>query len=344
MTTQDKVIRAKMTLLELGEYLQNVSEACRVSGVSRQHFYDLREAYQSGGIEALREKNRRKPNAVNRVAPDVEAEIVRLGQEQPAWGQVRVANELRTKGILISSGGVRCVWIRNGMETMKKRLAKLDEKAAKEGIVFTEAQVAALERLKVRDEVQSDSIETHHPGYLVSQDTLYVGYIKGVGRIYQQTVVDTYSSVAWAKLYTAKVAVTAADTLNDRVLPFFEAEVVPILRLLTDRGTEYCGRSDSHPFEVFLAMNEIEHTKTKAYHPQTNGICERFHKTVLNEFYQVAFRRRLYLTLEDLQTDLDAFLVSYNTERTHQGRICQGRTPMQTFIAGKEVAKEKMIA
>lgn len=344
MTTQDKVIRAKMTLLELGEYLQNVSEACRVSGVSRQHFYDLREAYQNGGIEALREKNRRKPNAINRVAPDVEAEIVRLGQEQPAWGQVRVANELRLKGILISSGGVRCVWVRNGMETMKKRLAKLDEKAAKEGIVFTEAQVAALERLKVRDEAQFDSIETHHPGYLVSQDTLYVGYIKGVGRIYQQTVVDTYSSVAWAKLYTAKVAVTAADTLNDRVLPFFEAEDVPILRLLTDRGTEYCGRSDSHPFEVFLAMNEIEHTKTKAYHPQTNGICERFHKTVLNEFYQVAFRRKLYLTLEDLQTDLDAFLVSYNTERTHQGRICQGRTPMQTFIAGKEVAKEKMIA
>lgn len=339
MTTQDKVIRAKMTLLELGEYLQNVSEACRVSGVSRQHFYDLREAYQNGGIEALREKNRRKPNAINRVAPDVEAEIVRLGQEQPAWGQVRVANELRLKGILISSGGVRCVWVRNGMETMKKRLAKLDEKAAKEGIVFTEAQVAALERLKVRDEAQSDSIETHHPGYLVSQDTLYVGYIKGVGRIYQQTVVDTYSSVAWAKLYTAKVAVTAADTLNDRVLPFFEAEDVRILRLLTDRGTEYCGRSDSHPFEVFLAMNEIEHTKTKAYHPQTNGICERFHKTVLNEFYQVAFRRKLYLTLEDLQTDLDAFLVSYNTERTHQGR-----TPMQTFIAGKEVAKEKMIA
>src|SRR5688572_7539742 len=333
-----------MTLLELGEYLQNVSEACRVSGVSRQHFYDLREAYQNGGIEALREKNRRKPNAINRVAPDVEAEIIRLGQEQPAWGQVRVANELRLKGILISSGGVRCVWVRNGMETMKKRLAKLDEKAAKEGIVFTEAQVAALERLKVRDEVQSDSIETHHPGYLVSQDTLYVGYIKGVGRIYQQTVVDTYSSVAWAKLYTAKVAVTAADTLNDRVLPFFEAEDVPILRLLTDRGTEYCGRSDSHPFEVFLAMNDIEHTKTKAYHPQTNGICERFHKTVLNEFYQVAFRRKLYLTLEDLQTDLDAFLVSYNTDRTHQGRICQGRTPMQTFIAGKEVAKEKLIA
>lgn len=344
MTTQDKVIRAKMTLLELGEYLQNVSEARRISGVSRQHFYDIKQAYQEGGIEALREKNRRKPNLRNRVAPDVEAEIVRLALEQPAWGQYRFSNELRQKGIMISPGGVRGVLLRHGIETIKKRLRKLEEKAAQEGILFTEAQVVALERYKRDLDTNPEEIETHHPGYLVAQDTFYVGFLKGVGRIYQQTVIDTYSAVAFAKLYTSKVPVMAADALNDRALPFFQAEGVPVLRILTDRGTEYCGRLDHHPYELFLELNEIDHTKTKAHHPQTNGICERFHKTVLTEFYQVAFRKKIYSSLEEIQADLDEFMRHYNTERTHQGKRCQGRTPMQTFVDGKEVLKQKWIA
>jgi len=344
MTTQEKLIKGKMSILELAEYLKNVSEACRVSGVSRQHFYNIKKAYEEGGIEALREKNWRRPNAKNRVAPEVEEEVLQMALEQPAYGQVRAANELAKKGILISPGGVRSVWVRHELETMKLRLKKLEEKSAKEGIVFTEAQVVALEKAKREKESDPESIETHHPGYLVSQDTMYVGYLKGVGRIYQQTVIDTYSSVAQAKLYTSKVPVTAADALNDRALPFFEDQGVKILRMLTDRGTEYCGRLDTHPYQVFLQLHEIEHTKTKARHPQTNGICERFHKTVLYEFYQVAFRRKLYKTLEEIQADLDEFMHGYNHERTHQGKRCQGRTPMQTFIDGKEVAREKMIA
>jgi len=344
MTTQEKLIRNKMSLLELAEYLKNVSEACRVMGVSRQHFYDIKQAYEDGGTEALREKSRRKPNVKNRTAPEVEEAICELAVEQPAYGQLRVSNELRKKGILISPAGVRSVWMRYGLEIFKKRLHNLEGKAAKEGIVYTEAQLAALERAKRERESEPDSIETHHPGYLGGQDTFYVGYLKGVGRIYQQTVLDTYSSVAFAKLYTSKVPVTAADVLNDRVLPFFEKQQVPLLRMLTDRGTEYCGRLDAHPYELFLQLNEIEHTKTKARHPQTNGICERFHKTVLDEFYRVEFRRKIFHSLEELQEDLDAWISKYNNERTHQGKRCQGRTPMQTFIDGKEVVKEKTVA
>lgn len=344
MTTQEKLIRNKMSLLELAEYLKNVSEACRVMGVSRQHFYDIKTAYEDGGAEALREKSRRKPNIKNRTAPEVEEAICELALEQPAYGQLRVSNELRKKGILISPAGVRSVWSRHDLETFKKRLKCLENKAAKEGIVYTESQLAALERAKRERETEPDSIETHHPGYLGAQDTFYVGYLKGVGRIYQQTVLDTYSSVAFAKLYTSKVPVTAADALNDQVVPFFEKEQVPLLRMLTDRGTEYCGRLDTHPYELFLQLNDIEHTKTKARHPQTNGICERFHKTVLNEFYRVEFRRKIFHNLDELQQDLNVWLWSYNNERTHQGKRCQGRTPMQTFIDGKEVVKEKMLA
>ena len=164
-----------------------------------------------------------------------------------------------------------------------------------------------------------------------------------MGRIYQQTVIDTYASVAFAKLYTSKVPVTAADILNDRVLPFFEEENIPILRVLTDRGTEFCGSPDKHPYQLYLQLNDIDHSKTKVRSPQTNGICERFHQTVLNEFYRVTFRKKIYSDIETLQRDLDEYIVEYNTERTHQGKRCKGRTPMETFIDGKKLFNEKNI-
>jgi len=327
--------------LELAEFLKNVSQACKINGVSRQHFYDIKKAYEEHGIEGLKEKTRRKPCIKNRVAPEVEEAVVKMAIECPAYGQARAANELRKDGVLVSGGGVRSIWQRHNLETFKKRLNALEEKAAKEGIVYTEAQLEALESAKRSRESHPDEIETAHPGYLISQDTFYVGYLKGVGRIYQQTVVDTYSSVAFAKVYTAKIPVTAADILNDRVLPFFEDENIPVLRVLTDRGTEFCGSPDKHPYELYLQLNEIEHTKTKAKSPQTNGICERFHQTILNEFYRITFRKKIYSDLETLQVDLDEYMNKYNRDRTHQGKRCKGKTPMETFIGGKVLYEEK---
>lgn len=343
MTQTEKLVRAKMSLIQLAEYLNNVSEACRLNGVSRQHFYDIKQTYEEGGMEALREKSRRKPNHKNRVAPEIEEEVVNIAIEFPAYGQLRAANELKKHGVLISPAGVRSVWLRHGLETKKKRLKRLEEKSAKEGIVYTEAQLAALEQARRERETHPDEIETHHPGYLIAQDTMYVGYIKGVGRIYQQTVIDTYSSVAFAKLYNNKTPVTAADALNDKVLPFFEEQEIDVQRVLTDRGTEFCGRDDRHAYELFLGLNEIEHTRTKARHPQTNGICERMNQTCQDEFYKVAFRRKIYPDLDVLQADLDSFIEHYNNERTHQGKRCQGRTPMLTFIQGVPLAKEKQL-
>jgi len=145
------------------------------------------------------------------VAPEIEAAVVRPAEEYPAYGQLRAANELRKSGVLISPCGVRSIWLRHGLETFKKRLMRLEERAA-QGIVYTDAQLVALEQAKREKETDPEEIETHHPGYLVAQDTLYVGYLKGVGRIYQQTVIDTYSSVAFAKVYDNKTPVTAADT------------------------------------------------------------------------------------------------------------------------------------
>ena len=339
---QKKIIKARLGVLELGRQLGNVSQACKVMGYSRDTFYRYQQLYEEGGEEALLDVSRRKPIEKNRVAPEVEKAVCEMAIEEPAYGQVRASNELRKKGIFVSPSGVRSIWLRNDLETKKKRLKALEAKVAQDGIVLTEAQVAALEAAKQEKEAHGQ-IETEHPGYLGSQDTFYVGTIKGVGRIYQQTFVDTYTRLAFCKLYLQKHAITAADLLNGRVIPFFDEHGIPLLRILTDRGTEYCGKKDQHEFQLYLAVEDIDHTKTKARSPQTNGICERFHKTILEEFYQIAFRKKIYKTLDELQVDLDAWLVKYNQQRPHSGRYCYGKTPMQTFEDSLPLAKEKML-
>jgi transposase InsO family protein len=340
-SVNQNVIKHKVGLLNLAAELGNVSRACKVMGFSRDTFYRYQAAVADGGVEALLDANRKKPNFRNRIEESIEFAVAAFALEQPAFGQVRVSNELRKRGVFVSPSGVRSVWLRRDLESFKKRLIALEKHVAATGEVLTEAQVVALER-KQDDAAAHGEIETAHPGYLGSQDTFYVGTLKGVGRVYQQTFVDTYSKWAAAKLYTTKTPITSADLLNDRVLPFFAEQGMGVIRILTDRGTEFCGKAESHDYQLYLALNEIEHTKTKVMHPQTNGICERFHKTILQEFYQVTFRRKIYRSIEELQSDLDEWLKYYNYDRTHQGKMCCGRTPMETLIDGKEVWKDKI--
>jgi transposase InsO family protein len=341
--SNNPIIKHKTGLLNLAEELGNVSQACRVMGVSRDTFYRYQEAVENGGVNSLLNANRRVPNVKNRVDEQTENAVVKYATDFPAHGQTRASNELRKIGIFVSPSGVRSIWLRHNLTCFKDRLHALEKLVAQDGRILTEAQVIALEKKK-NDDQASGEIETAHPGYLGSQDTFYVGTLKGVGRIYQQTFVDTYSKVAFAKLYTTKTPITAADLLNDRVLPFFIENELPMLRILTDRGTEYCGKIERHDYQLYLAVNDIDHTKTKARSPQTNGICERFHKTVLQEFYQVTFRKNLYSDIDHLQKDLDDWIEYYNYERTHQGKMCCGRTPIATLEDGKSLWEEKLIA
>jgi len=342
MTTEEKIIKNKLGLIKLASTLGNVSQACKVMGYSRDSFYRFKELYDQGGELALQEISRKKPCIKNRVEEHIEKAVIEFAIERPAYGQLRTSNELKKKGIFVSPGGVRSVWLRHDLETFKKRLKALEAKAAQENLILTEEQVRALEKAKEEKESHGE-IESLHPGYLGAQDTYYVGTLKGVGRIYQQTFIDTYTKMAFVKLYDRKNALVAADMLNDRVVPWYEEHDVRLLRILSDRGTEYCGNRERHEYQLYLAIEDIDHSKTRARSPQTNGICERFHKTIQDEFYAVAFRKKMYNSLEEIQEDVDKWIEEYNTERTHSGKYCFGKTPWQTFLDSKKLADDKML-
>ncbi len=331
MTQEQYIIRRKLNVVELAQTLGNISQACRRLEVSRQHYYDIKTTLREEGVEGLLSKTRKRKRTDSRIPEEITQIVLDYCLQFPVHGQVRVSNELKKTGKLINASTVHSVWKQHQLTTKKERLARLEKWAAQTAGILTESQVQALERAKGEKELVGE-IETFHPGFLLGQDTLYVGYIKGIGKIYQQTGIDTFSNVGFAKVYTDKSAIPAADLLNDKVLPFFDEYGLSLLRVLTDNGTEYCGAQNAHPYQLFLHLNDVEHSTTRIKSPRTNGATEKLNQIILDEFYNVALRKKLYTSLEEIQTDLDVFMFEYNYQRTNQGKRCQGRTPLQTLL------------
>jgi len=338
MTTHSKVMKKnaknKLTLLQLAQKLGSVSAACRHMNYSRSQFYEIKRRFQLEGFQGLIDRPPIPKSHPHKKADRVVKRILELTRQYPARGHIYIAAQARLEGIQISAGTVHYIWKKRGLNRRFQRWLWVEEHHRKHGLILTEEQLKELERLNPC--LRERHIESPRPGYLLCQDTFYVGHFKGIGRVYLQAVVDTYCSLGFAKVYTSKEAITAADLLNDRVIPFYQEQNITIEHVLTDNGSEYCGRKLEHYYQILLTLHGIKHRRTKVATPRTNGFVERFHRTVLDEFFRGILRRKFYTTLKELQKDLDKWLIEYNTQRLHQGYRNNGKTPMSAFSEFKE--------
>jgi len=305
MSTRDQLIKARLGMLALAEELQNISLACKRAVISRIHFYEIKAAYEKFGSEGLAPGPRRRPRMPNETPPELVAKILEMTAQYPTYSYLRIRGQLRLIGVGVAPSMVRAVWQRQGLTLRYQRLLWLEQKMAAAGGVLSESLLKLLRRHRGRLTDPQQHVESPRPGFLLCQDTYFVGTIKGVGKIYMQSVVDANCSLGFAKLYLSKVPMAAVDALNDRVLPFYAEQDVAVEHLLTDNGREYCGRPLHHPFELYLAICQIVHRRTDIGSPQTNGFCERFHRTVKEEFFAAALRRTFYESVAQLQAFLD---------------------------------------
>lgn len=341
MTAEKKIAQKRLTLLQVAERIRNVSEACRRHSISRSQFYEYKRAFQERGFDGLMDRPPIPKSFPNETPVEVKEKVIALSLKHPAWGPVRLSDNLRLEGVSVSPTTVRNIWIKEEMVTRYQRLLRLEEEKNGQDIDLTEEQIRFLE--KANPCFRERKVESLYPGYLLSQDTFHVGRIKGVGRIWLQAVVDTYGSFAFGKLYTSKLPETAVDVLYERVLPFYESQGLKVEHVLTDNGREYCGRPMIHPYQIFLEFNDIVHRRTKVARPRTNGFVERFNRTILDEFFRETFREKFYTSVEELQDDLDRWLHHYNYERPHRGYRNMGRRPIETIEAGKVIKEQETV-
>lgn len=328
MTAEEKLAHQRLSVLQLAEVLGNVTEACRQRDISRSQFYEYKRRFQTHGMAGLKDLPPIHKSHPFTTPPEIVDKVVALSIEHPTWGCNRLSDQMKLSGNYVSSPTIQDILIKNGMGSRYERLLKLEERALEQKIELTAQQVAQIE--KANPAFKERHVESSRPGELLSQDTFFVGTLKGVGRVYLHTVVDTFGSYAFGFLHTSKQPEAAVAVLHNDVLPFYQDLDIPVEKILTDNGREFCG-TDNHPFELYLQLNEIKHKRTKVAHPQTNGFVERFHRTVLDEFFRLVFRTKFYETVETLQSDLDAWLVEYNTQRPHQGYRNRGRRPMDVI-------------
>ena len=322
-----KIAGQRLSALQLAEALGNVSEACRRRGISRTQFYEYKRRFQTHGLEGLKDLPPIHHSHPQTTPQEVVDKILEISLDNPMWGCVRLSDQLKLMGCSVSSPTIQKILIRNNLGSKYQRLLRLEEQALEQQIELTPEQVKAIE--KANPCFRERHVESSRPGELICQDTFYVGHLKGVGKVYLQAVVDTYGSYAFGYLHTGKLPEHAAAVLHNDVLPQYRAWGIAVLAVLTDNGREYCGR-EHHPYELYLALNDIEHRTTRVRRPQTNGFVERFNRTILDEFIRPALRRKFYPSTESLQKDLDEWLQLYNTQRTHRGYRNRGKRPLDT--------------
>ena len=328
MNAETKIAQQRLSLLELAQGLGNVAEACRQRGVSRTQFYEYKRRFQTHGMVGLKDLPPIHQTHPQTTPPEVVDRLLAVSMENPTRGCNWLHDRLLLEGISVSAPTIQGILNKHEMGSRYERLLKLEARALQEEIELTPQQVVWLE--KANPTFRERHVESSRPGELLCQDTFYVGRLKGVGKVYLHAVVDTFSSYAFGYLHTSKQPEAAALVVHNDVLPFYQARDLPLKAILTDNGREFCG-TEAHPYELYLALNDIDHRRTKVRSPQTNGFIERFNRTALDEFFRIAFRTTFYESVEHLQTDFDQWLVTYNTERPHQGYRNMARRPIETI-------------
>jgi transposase InsO family protein len=325
--TNEKLAHRRLTVLELAERLGNVAEACRRGGIDRTSFYDWKRRFQTHGLDGLKDLPPIAKSHPMTTPPEVVARIEELAVVHPAYGCNRLEALLALEGKRVSAITIQKILNDKGLGTRHERWLALERRNAEEPIELSPEQVAFLERLNSC--FRERHVESSRPGELLSADTFMVGTLKGIGRVYLHAVVDTHGSYAFGFLHVSKQPEAAVAVLHNEVLPFYRGLDLPVGAVLTDNGREFCG-TERHPYELYLALNDIEHRRTRVGTPRTNGFVERFNGTVLEEFFRPAMHQKLFESVEALQADLDAWLVHYNRERPHLGYRNQGRRPWET--------------
>ncbi len=323
--SERKLAQKRLSALELAKALGNVSEACRQRGISRSRFYEYKKRFQTHGMEGLIDLPPIHKTHPQTTPPAVVKKILELAVQNPMWGCHRLSAHLKLADISVSGITIQKILDKNGLSTQYDRLLRLEELASGNQIELTAEQVRAIE--KANPCYKERHVESSRPGELLSQDTFYVGHLKGVGKVYLQAVVDTYCSYAFGYLHTGKLPEHSVSVIYNEVVPQYQSWNLPIKAILTDNGREYCGTSN-HPYEMFLKLADIEHRKTKVRHPHTNGFVERFNRTVLDEFFRPNFRTKMYDSVAALQKDLDKWLKEYNEQRPHRGYRNMGKRPI----------------
>ncbi len=324
MTNDTQMYKDRLHIIKY--YLENrisVKDICKQFNRSRTWFYKWKRRYMIFGKTGLKNTSRSSPAQPNQTPLDIEMKILNFIEDYPSYGPVRIANELNRKKVNVKPSAVYNVLKRNNLNTRKLRLEHI---RIKKGIVKTTDDLTRDKQLS-----QGRSLDTRYPGHIIGMDVFYVGTLKGVGRIFQITGIDTYSSYTWAKLYTDKSALSACDFMLN---VYNNSQDIRIHSVLTDNGLEFTThhKSKNHSFERLLTELNIKHRLTKVRHPWTNGACERVQRTILEEFYQVAFRTKIYTTTDELNDDLQKYLKTYNYQRTHQGKRTKGNIPAVLYL------------
>ncbi len=252
MNSQDRLIDAKISILQLAEKLESISEACKVAGIARSSFYEIKKAFEQAGREGLKPKPKRRPRMPNEYSQEIVDKILGMTRKFPSYSCVRIAGQLQLENISVSPGGVRKTWERQGLVHKLARYLWLEREATEGRGVMTERALKAVARLKRLDQATDQHVEANHPGELLSQDLYLVGSIKGLGRIYLQSAVDCSNSVGFGRLCVSKQPIHSVALVHEKIIPFYDSLGLDVGAILTDCGREYCGRPDQHFFELYL--------------------------------------------------------------------------------------------